>query len=208
MANKPIVIAFSGGCFSGKTTTMEKLKETLEARGHRVTMLSELVREHKIESIDKLRENPSKYLAFQNEIISAKIEAENACKSTDTDVILIDRAITDSMFYLLFYVDKNKLSFKDITLFYGLFGRIKTHMLRAWHEIYDLIIEFEPISKPCDDTVYRPKQIGTLKYLESSVISMLNDFTNSGALNRWIGWDLNIEPVEQLILNVINRFKL
>ena len=142
MANKPIVIAFSGGCFSGKTTTMEKLKETLEARGHRVTMLSELVREHKIESIDKLRENPSKYLAFQNEIISAKIEAENACKSTDTDVILIDRAITDSMFYLLFYVDKNKLSFEDITLFYGLFGRIKTHMLRAWHEIYDLIIEF------------------------------------------------------------------
>lgn len=208
MTNKPIVIAFSGGCFSGKTTTMEKLKETLEARGHKVTMLSELVREHKIESIDKLRENPSKYLVFQYEIITAKIEAENNCKKADANVVLIDRAITDSLFYLLFYVDKGKLSFDDLALFYNLQRRTIDHIHSAFFKIYDLVIEFSPISKPCDDAVYRPKQIGALKYIESEVISMLNDYANHGRCGTLVGWNLNEQSSEALIKCIIDRFKL
>lgn len=208
MVNKPIVIAFSGGCFSGKTTTMEKLKETLEARGHRVTMLSELVREHKIESIDKLRENPSDYLAFQYEVITAKIDAENGCKNADANVVLIDRAITDSLFYLLFYVDKGKLSFDDLTLFYHLQRKTIEHIHKAFIKIYDLVIEFSPISKRCYDAVYRPKQIGALKYIESEVISMLNDSANHGRCGTLVGWDLNEQSSETLIHRIIDRFKL
>ena len=208
MANKPLVIAFSGGCFSGKTTTMEKLKETLEARGYRVTMLSELVREHKIESIDKLRQDPSAYLKFQQDIILEKIDAELNCTKLDVDVVLIDRAITDSLFYLLFYVDKSKLSFDDIALFYGLQNRIRMHMKQAFEQIYNLVIEFSPINAACDDKVFRPKQIGALKYIEYDIISMLNDYAVSSTLGKYVRWDLNTQSAEELILKITERFRL
>lgn len=205
---KPVVIAFSGGCFSGKTTTMEKLKESLERRGRKVAMLSELVREHKIESIDKLRQDPSAYLKFQQDIILEKIDAELNCTKLDVDVVLVDRAITDSLFYLMFYVDKSKLSFDDIALFYGLQNRIRMHMKQAFKQIYDLVIEFSPINAVCDDKVFRPKQIGALKYIEYDIISMLNDYANSSTLGKYVRWDLNTQSAEELILNIIERFRL
>lgn len=205
---KPVVIAFSGGCFSGKTTTMEKLKESLERRGRKVAMLSELVREHKIESIDKLRQDPSAYLKFQQDIILEKIDAELNCTKLDVDVVLVDRAITDSLFYLMFYVDKSKLSFDDIALFYGLQNRIRVHMKQAFKQIYNLVIEFSPINAVCDDKVFRPKQIGALKYIEYDIISMLNDYANSSTLGKYVRWDLNTQSAEELILKIIERFRL
>lgn len=205
---KPVVIAFSGGCFSGKTTTMEKLKESLERRGRKVAMLSELVREHKIESIDKLRQDPSTYLKFQQDIILEKIDAELNCTKLDVDVVLVDRAITDSLFYLLFYVDKSKLSFDDIALFYGLQNRIRMHMKQAFEQIYNLVIEFSPINAVCDDKVFRPKQIGALKYIEYDIISMLNDYANSSTLGKYVRWDLNTQSAEELILKIIERYRL
>lgn len=206
--SKPIVIAFSGGCFSGKTTTMEKLKESLEKRGHKVAMLSELVRERKIESIDKLRQDPSAYLKFQQDIILEKIDAELNCTKLDVDIVLIDRAITDSLFYLMFYVDKSKLSFDDIALFYGLQNRIRMHMKQAFEQIYHLVIEFSPINAVCDDKVFRPKQIGALKYIEYDIISMLNDYAVSSTLGKYVKWDLNTQSAEELILKITERFRL
>lgn len=206
--SKPLVIAFSGGCFSGKTTTMEKLKESLEKRGHKVAMLSELVREYKFESIDKLRQNPSRYLKFQRDIILDKIDAELACTNLDVDVVLIDRAITDSLFYLLFYVDKSELCFDDIALFYGLQNNIHAHIKQAFGRIYDLVIEFSPISDVCHDEVYRPKQIGALKYIEHDTISMLNEFATANVLGKHIKWDLNTRSAEELIARVIIKYKL
>ena len=206
--SKPLVIAFSGGCFSGKTTTMEKLKELLEKRGHKVAMLSELVREHKIESIDKLRQDPSAYLKFQQGIILEKIDAELNCTKLDVDVVLVDRAITDSLFYLMFYVDKSRLSFDDIALFYSLQNRTRMHMKQAFKQIYNLVIEFSPINAVCDDKVFRPKQIGALKYIEYDIISMLNDYAVSPTLGKYIRWDLNTQSAEELILKIIERYKL
>ena len=208
--SKPIVIAFSGGCFSGKTTTMEKLKETLEQRGHRVIMLSELVRNYKIESIDKLRENPSKYLAFQDSVISEKIAEEAHLLSRaydDTDIVLVDRAMTDSMFYLLFYVDKNKLTEQDLSKYWPLLLRVQNHTMYAFKHIYDLIIEFAPITKPCDDTIFRPQKIDTLKHIESIAISMLNRFAANGTTNV-LHWDLNEQSAQVLIEDIIDRFVL
>lgn len=208
--SKPIVIAFSGGCFSGKTTTMEKLKETLEQRGHKVIMLSELVRKYKIESIDKLRENPSEYLAFQDSVISEKIAQEAHLLSqgfNDIDVVLVDRAITDSMFYLLFYVDKNKLTEYDLNKYWYLLSRVQNHTIYAFKHIYDIIIEFAPINKLCDDTVFRPQKIDTLKYIESIAISMLNRFAANGTTNV-VHWDLNIQSAQVLIEDIIDRFVL
>lgn len=209
--SKPIVIAFSGGCFSGKTTTMEKLKDTLEKKGCRVIMLSELVREHKIESIDELRRDYKKYLAFQEEVIHGKILAECHLLSDEynsNDIVLVDRAITDSLFYLLFYVDKSKFEFDDISKFYDIQTRTMAHVKYAFDRIYDLVIEFEPISKPCEDTVYRPKQVGALKYVEATTISMLNEYANHGTLGKLIRWDLNMSSEFRLIKEIMLRFNL
>ena len=206
--SKPVVIAFSGGCFSGKTTTMEKLKESLEKRGRSVATLSELVRECKIESIDKLRQNPSAYLKFQQDIILEKIDAELICTKLNADVVLVDRAITDSLFYLMFYVDKSKLAFDDIALFYGLQNRIRMHMKQAFEQIYSLVIEFSPINAMCDDKVFRPEQIGALKYIEYDFISMLNDYAVSSMPRKYIRWDLNTQSAEELILKIIEKYRL
>lgn len=211
--SKPIVIAFSGGCFSGKTTTMEKLKESLEKRGHRVIMLSELVREYKIGSIDELRENPSKYLAFQDSIITSKISAEAHLLSqaySDTDIVLVDRAITDSLFYLLFYVDKKELTERDLNIYWHLLSRAQNHAEYAFKHIYDEVIEFAPINKLCDDTVFRPQKIDILKYIESIAISMLNKHAmysvrTSSSLTQW---DLNRMSAEVLIQDIIERYEL
>ena len=36
----PFLIAFSGGCFSGKTSTMEALKSILEKEGYNLVIVS------------------------------------------------------------------------------------------------------------------------------------------------------------------------
>ena len=208
--SKPLVIAFSGGCFSGKTTTMEKLKESLEKRGHRVIMLGELVREYKIGSIDELRENPSKYLAFQDSIITSKISAEAHLLSraySDTDIVLVDRAITDSLFYLLFYVDKKELTERDLNIYWHLLSRVQNHTEYAFRHIYDVVYEFAPINKLCDDTVFRPQKIDILKYIESITISMLNRFAANNTLNV-VQWDLNMHSTSSFIQDIIDRFVL
>lgn len=207
-SDKPIVIAFSGGCFSGKTTTMEELEETLKAKGIKVVTLNELIRERYIGSIDKIREDPSMYLAFQNEVIRAKIDAEIKCLNADAQVVLVDRAITDSLFYLLFYVDKSKLTFRDTISFMLLQSHIMSHIEYAWFNIYDLVVEFKPLDKLCDDTVYRPKHIDALKHIEHTTISMLNDYANRGLENKCVVVDLNHESADAFIADIIERFNL
>lgn len=212
--SKPIVIAFSGGCFSGKTTTLKELRETLKARGYSVITLDELVRKYKINSIDALREDPSKYLEFQLEVITGKMVAEKQLLTgsyESVDVVLVDRAITDSLFYLLFYVDKSKLTTYDINLFYSLQKRVIDHIKDAWANIYDLVIEFLPMDKQCNDSVFRPIRIDSLKYVEHDTISMLNDFANStqpNYCNKLIKWDLNNVPSNALINGILTRFNL
>lgn len=206
--SKPIVIAFSGGCFSGKTTTMEELEEALKAKGIKVVMLSELVRERYIGSIDKIRENPSMYLAFQNEVIRSKMDAEMKCLNTDAQVVLVDRAITDSLFYLLFYVDKSKLTYRDMVSFMLLQSHVMSHIEYAWFNIYDLVVEFMPLNKQCDDTVYRPKHIEALKHIEYSAISMLNSYASRGLEGKCMAVDLNHESADDFIADIIERFNL
>ena len=67
------VIAFSGGCFSGKTTTMKFVKEQLISAGYKVTVLDEIIRTVTDKPIDEIRKNPSAYLDLQKKISSSSI---------------------------------------------------------------------------------------------------------------------------------------
>ena len=68
----PFTIAFSGGCFSGKTSTMEALKFILEKEGYNVVIISEAMRETEVAksgmSIDAIRQDANLYFKLQKEI--------------------------------------------------------------------------------------------------------------------------------------------
>ena len=109
MMKKPIVIAFSGGCFSGKTSTIEALEKILISKNIKVIKLNELMRNFtKNLSIDTLRTKfPNRYFKIEKQVISNKISDEEKAKKfykDDTCVMLIDRALTVSLFYYVNYV--------------------------------------------------------------------------------------------------------
>ncbi len=170
------VIAFSGGCHSGKTTTMNKIAEHLKAQGYSVKVINELMREKIHVSIDELRKSPHLYLEVQESIISKKIDQECAAFNDKSNTIyLVDRAITDSIFYLDNYVDKSNLTDAEIIRLCNLDFVARQHAMDAFNYGYDMVITFEPfdiIGEQKD--AFRPKQLNALKDYEYQGISTLN----------------------------------
>lgn len=172
-------IAFSGGCFSGKTTTMKLAKKIFESNGIKVVMLDELMRDKKIVSIDEIRKNPVDYLNLQEEIIKKKIEMEKELLSrNDECIVLIDRAITDSLFYMLFYIDKSGLDYKNMLKFEKLYAYVHKYASTVFRDVYDILIEFQPLNsidciQACDDK-YRPTNLLVQRLSEHRLISTFN----------------------------------
>ena len=171
------LIVFSGGCHSGKTTTLNKVAELLEKQGYEVKKLSELMRNAMpTKSIDELRKDALEYLSTQDKIISEKMQQETAAFNDKSDCIyLIDRAITDSMFYLTHYVDKSQLNKFGLELFTKLYFEVKLHALKAFkYGGYDLLVEFEPIREIKTVDAYRPDNMDLMVEYEADCISILN----------------------------------
>lgn len=169
------VIVFSGGCHSGKTTTMNEIKKALEARGYNVIKLNELIREVISGPIDELRKNPHTYLEVQEQIISAKINQEcNAFNDKSRTIYLVDRAITDSLFYLENYVDKSKLNTAEIIRLCNLDFVARQHAMDAFNKGYDMLLQFEPMDIVDNSDTYRPQELEWLKDYEYQGISTLN----------------------------------
>lgn len=189
-------IAFSGGCYSGKTTAIKMMRHHLECDGHKVIVLSELMRDHKITSIDELRKNPSKYLKLQEEIIEEKITQELGVeyhaikqnlilakngKQTHDYIVMIDRAITDSLFYLLFYLDKSQLNSKELVRYENLYNFVDNCAHLIFSSVYDNVLLFKPLAHKSEYDKYRPKDIDVLKHTEYRFISTLTKYY--GAVN-------------------------
>lgn len=169
------VIAFSGGCHSGKTTTINKVAKALEARGNKVVILSELMREVTNKPIDELRKDPHEYLKVQEQIVSAKINQECAIFNDNSKTIyLVDRAITDSIFYLENYVDKSSLNTAEIIRLCNLNFVARQHALDAFNKGYDMVLQFDPLDVVDNSDMYRPYEIEHLKEYEYQGIRTLN----------------------------------
>lgn len=183
-----LTLVFSGGCFSGKTSTIDKFKDLL---GDHCVTLDEIVRKKKISSIEDMRKDSRAYLRFQQEIISEKItqevETENKCIGK---VILIDRALSDSLFYLNFYVDKSQLLDDDFDYYSNLLTKVSNSARYAFDNIYDFVMQFSPINKHCDDKVFRPINIDNLKHIEGKLISI---YTRAFTKNKVVKVDLNTD---------------
>lgn len=189
--SRPKFLVFTGGCYSGKTTSMEVIKDILEAQGKKVVFLDELIRRHKIGSIDEIRRDPNKYMELQNDIIRGKIDSEkysynNFDKNT---VILVDRSVTDSLFYLTFYVDKNSLDIEHQKQFITLFNDLNDY-LDTVSDIYTYIFEFTPLKEVIEHDSFRPQNLKDLQNIEYKMIKKYN-FLYFHNHNGYMSIDLN-----------------
>ena len=209
MSNTKFVV-FSGGCYSGKTTTMKKAKEIFEKRGLKVVMLDELIRSSKLDcSIDLIRKSPSRYLQLQNEVIIGKIEQERVQHFMDEKcVVLCDRAITDSIFYLTFYVDKSQLTRDELQLLEDLYAYADEYAKYAFSNVYDVIFEFKPLNNTDNDDTFRPDAIDISKLYEHRMISTLNTayISDANCTCERFCIDLNMVEHRSGIEYVFNRF--
>lgn len=207
----PFTIAFSGGCFSGKTSTMEALKSILEKEGYKVVIISEAMRETEIAksgmSIDAIRQDANSYFKLQKEIIQKKVKEEIEAFSGEPNTIyLFDRALTDSLFYYEFYVDKSKLDnrYEYFKLHKWLLREVHTSLINL-----DLLIEFKPL-KNCNvnDDKMRPAYLGEASYSEYTCIHRLNyTYRRKDNVHGFMSIDLNNECSNNCIEQIIDKIK-
>lgn len=207
MKDNRVIIAFSGGCFSGKTSTILKLKEKL---GDECVVLDEIIRkiynDSENFSITKLRENPEEYFKLQIKIIKEKIKSEidsSLNEEFKDKFILVDRALTDSFFYLTYYVDKSSLS-KESKEIYNNFVKDLVDYIEQSSYLYDFVFEFSPIENKINTDNFRPFDIDSSKNIEHFFISIYNKNFYSKR-NNLIKIDLNLNnSFEQQLLGGIS----
>ena len=220
MTNNVKFVAFSGGCFSGKTTTMNLIKDKLEANGFDVVVLNENIREflNTSNTIEDVRRDANAYFVLQEDVITNKIIREHrfyknqylSYKHNTNLIVLADRSLIDSLFYYLFYVDKNNLTRRNAENYETFYGKIDKSIKTAFERIYDLILMFEPLNKKCDDNIYRPISIDTLKYTENRMIKTLHDSYMAKCNNNDLAVmniDLNKDSQESVVNYIYNILK-
>lgn len=208
----PFTIAFSGGCFSGKTSTMEALKFILEKEGYNVVIISEAMRETEAAksgmSIDAIRQDANLYFKLQKEIIQKKINQEFEAFNGKPDTIyLFDRAITDSLFYYEFYIDKSKLDNKEE---YFKFHKYLLDKVSSTLNQVDLLIEFKPLNnRDINTDKMRPAYLSSASYSEFACIFILNN-NYRRKLDRKLGYymvDLNDKYYNNCVEQIINKIR-
>lgn len=199
------LILFSGGCNSGKTTTLKAVASKLQSFGYEVKILNEIIRKETDKPIDELRKDAKSYLQLQNKIIRAKLEQEIAAINDETNCIyLADRAATDSLFYLENYVDKSQLDEESIKLFCNLHYTVHNHLLHYFSR-YHLVVEFMPLKVQQLD-IFRPAYIDIMKKYESRCISRLNIYySNGNCCSTVMCIDLNCTKQEEAINKIIKH---
>lgn len=203
------LILFSGGCNSGKTTTLKAVAKKLQSNGYSVKILDEIIRKEANKPIDELRKDVKAYLALQNKIIREKMEQEQIAINDNytDDIYLADRAVTDSIFYLENYVDKSKFDEEDIKLFCKLHREVHEYLKRYFWR-YTLVAEFQPIAVHEVD-MFRPRQIELMKEYEATCIARLNfAYSNGYRKNNHIVIDLNYVKMDDAVDTIIETAKL
>lgn len=188
------LIAFSGGCHSGKTTILNLVADKLENVGMNVVKFNELAREkisfnETLTDIDAIRRHCLSYYNLQKEIVNAKMEQEVTAIMDESDTIyLADRALTDSLFYFQNYTSPWKFNKYGKTGFYKLWNALTEHLDKYFDE-YEYVFEFKPIQIGQDNSafdLYRPNGTLTPKLMNAANqyeyynIHMLNAHYNKG----------------------------
>ena len=170
-------IAASGSVHSGKTTTINTIKKTFPV----CKIHDELIRDINIGSIDEIRKNADKYFDLQKHVITQKIKQEKEEYPQDL-LVLYDRSLIDSYYYLTTYVDPKKLTKPEE--FYAFRSYLREEIDNSLINRYDRIYIFKPIPYHSNDP-YRPKNLNyesqlaeyqEIRDLTSSWLLVLNCF--------------------------------
>lgn len=203
------LILFSGGCNSGKTTTLKAVASKLQSLGYKVKILDEIIRKETDKPIDELRKDAKAYLQLQDKIIGTKIEQEKvAIEDNRTDnIYLADRAVTDSLFYLENYVDKSQLDEEGLKLFCKLHNSVHEYLKRYFWR-YSLVVEFQPVAVQELD-LFRPVHIDIMKNYEAIGIERLNWYYSNGYKKQnFMVADLNCMKLEEAVDKIIEKAEL
>lgn len=169
------VIAFSGASNSGKTTLMNAMKKyCIEQHGEGSCMvLGEVIRKEPVD-INKIRQNPSEYLKKQIQWTGEKMRMERELLWIDKPrLVLIDRSLADSLFYISFYIDKSQLSKEELKQFALLYKEVNYALIEHTHRIYTYIFLPEPLTNIVQDG-YRYENLNILQDIEYNEIMKNN----------------------------------
>lgn len=165
------IIAFSGASNSGKTTLMNVMeKYCIEKHGEgSCKVLGEVIRKEPID-IDKIRENGSEYLQKQLQWTGEKMRMERELFWEDNPrLVLIDRSLADSLFYINFYTNKSQLSFEETKRFVSFYKEVSFTLKNHMKSLYDYVFMPEPIKRIKQDN-YRSNMLGVLQDIEFNEI--------------------------------------
>jgi len=170
---KSFKIAISGGCHSGKTTFIEKLQELMPDD---IIISDEVIRSKSIVSIDDIRNDPHKYFEFEMDVIKEKCKVDMERSKVEDKIVLFDRSIIDSLFYITFYLGYDRLPNADKPIYKEFIARLNRSIHRALNELYDKIMFFEKIPI-VEKSKFRPDDLSTLQKIESiNIKELLNEF--------------------------------
>ena len=213
---KPFVVAFSGGCCSGKTTTLNALKEQLEKEGKKVLVFkadSHGYLAERATTIDSIRKVAFDYLRFQEWLCHEQGKFENEILQERYhmyDIILLDRSLFDCLFYTQYYMDlgSTSLQFGDgLNRYYDLLTYLYRNIEKSAKRIYDLTLVFAPITKLEKDvkTYTRPADLDTLKYIESlGICEIIKAYASEVSICKI---NLNKTPLKEVVSNVVETIK-
>lgn len=203
------MIAFSGGCHSGKTTLMHAVADRLRDMGKDVLVFKENAHNYLEKGgIDELRANPSKYLDFQEVVVNERINFEKQWLDNQIvgdQIVLVDRPISDSLAYIFMYINVDSLSDEDKLRYRDLVFSIRKHIISFWRANKLTIFSLEPLVHACPDseTEYRPKGINSVKYAEyevtKSLLQMYPDSVKLFMLTHEGSIDQNIDEIIALL---------
>ena len=135
------IITISGAAHSGKSTCIETLKKHF---GDYIVDYSELIRNKKI-NIDEIRKDPVKYLDFEIEVITEKIEQEEKAIYEGNKIVLFDRSLIDSYFYYTFYTDKAQFDEIDLKKYHEFLAFLTRKTYEHSNDLYNTTFLFKPI---------------------------------------------------------------
>jgi len=163
----PVVVAFTGAVYSGKTTTIELTSKLLMSWGHKVVTCNEAAKEileeyarklygssNLSEVLDDMRKSPI-YLKFQKDVIEKQHNFERLtyreALRQGADVVLIDRTILDWLWFFMLYCGKYSKSeeFVECLSYYNMCVCPNTH--------YDIVFlcDYSDIIDDYGNTSYR-----------------------------------------------------
>lgn len=184
------------------------MNATLFAQGKRVRVLPKVRYYKPIVSIDAIRSDAHEYLQYEEYITRGMMTLENDIfESKEDEIVLIDRPVTDSLFYMTFYLDPTKLTHDELVQYHNLVGDALKHMAFAYEYIYDHVLFFAPISNDSHYDLFRPAQASILKHTESALVNMYNKaYAKEG---RYHQFDLNkSENIPTAINTITNLIEL